>query len=255
MKTSTRMRRSVIAIAGGALVVALPGCAARENPALERARASYDAERRSPVVTTYARPELDEAENTLLEAEAAFEREEETTEVSHLSAMVEKQVDIARARAKERAADAQNQALNQERDQILAELQARETERGLFVTLGDVLFETDKAELRPSAAGKLLQLVQLLQESPDRLVLIEGHADARGPATYNLDLSERRALSVGTFLVASGIDSGRIVAAGYGEDYPVASNATAEGQTMNRRVEVVLLNPGVIPDVTHLMVR
>jgi outer membrane protein OmpA-like peptidoglycan-associated protein len=244
-----------MAIAGGALVVALLGCAPRGNLALERARAAYDAERRSPVVTTHAQAELAEAGTTLRQAEAAFEREEEETEVSHLSAMAEKQVDIARTRANERAANVQNRELDQERDRIFAELQARETERGLLFTLGDILFETDKAELRPSAQGKLLQLVQVLQESPDRLVLIEGHADARGTSAHNLNLSERRALSVAGFFAASGVDIDRIVATGYGEDYPAASNATVEGQTMNRRVEVVLLNPGLTPDVSRLIIR
>ena len=257
MTTATRMRRSAIAVASAGLVAAFPGCAARQNLDLEHARASYDVERRSPEVTTYARAELEEAGNTLREAEAALERKEEASEVSHLSEMTERQLDIARTRAKERAASSRTETLEQERDHLeglLAALHAHETERGLVVTLGDVLFETNRAELKAGATGTLLQLAALVQANPDRAVLIEGHADARGDARYNIGLSQRRAESVERFFLTRGVDGDRMVASGYGEDYPVASNATRAGQTMNRRVEVVLLDPGVAPDVSHLTV-
>jgi outer membrane protein OmpA-like peptidoglycan-associated protein len=259
MKTS--MRSPVIAVASLALATALAGCTMNQNLALERARASYDTERRSPDVTNYAKAEIEQAGNTLREAEAAFENDEDAQEVTHLAVLADRQVDIARARAKERATNTQTRTLDQQRDellakhaQILAELQARETERGLVITLGDVLFETDRADLRASATGKLLQLVTVLRDNPDRAVLIEGHADARGTSGYNLNLSQRRAQTVERFFVANGIDSNRVVATGYGEDYPVASNATREGQTMNRRVEVVLLNPGATPETSRLMI-
>jgi len=270
MSTSTIMVRSACAVAGFALLAGIAGCAARQNTALERARASYDMAQRSPQVTTYAKPELTQAGSTLREAETAFDRQEKTAGVNHLALMSETQVDIARSRASERASNAETQALNQQREGIvataqerqrteleirLAELQARETERGLVVTLGDVLFETDKAEPRPSAMGKLSQLVLVLRENPDRAVLVEGHADARGSASYNLDLSQRRAQTVRAYFAASGVDPDRIVATGYGEGYPVASNGTVEGQTMNRRVEVVLLNPGAAPELSKLIVR
>src|SRR5262245_61996044 len=150
------------AIAGAALLVGAAGCAAHQNAALERARASYEAAQRSPEVLQYAQPELTTAGSTLSQAEVAFERDQEKAEVDHLALMSEKQSDIARAQASARAASSQNRVLLQQRDQIaeaqrteleirLAELQARETERGLVVTLGDVLFETDRADLRPSA--------------------------------------------------------------------------------------------------------
>jgi outer membrane protein OmpA-like peptidoglycan-associated protein len=224
---------------------------------------------RSPQTATYAKPELVKAGSTLRDAEAAFDRDDETGEVNHLAVMTEKQIDLARSRASERAENAEAKALNQERDQMvataerqrteletqLAELEARETERGLVVTLGDVLFETDKAELRPSARGKLRQLVEVMRASPDRAVLVEGHADARGSSDHNLDLSQRRAQAVRAYFTASGVDPDRIVATGYGEGYPVASNGTVEGQTMNRRVEVVLLNPGARPELSKLILH
>jgi OOP family OmpA-OmpF porin len=79
---------------------------------------------------------------------------------------------------------------------------------------------------------------------PDRKVLIEGHTDSSGSASYNSDLSQRRANAVEALLINQGVDPTRIVARGYGESYPVATNDTAAGRQQNRRVEIVILKPG-----------
>ncbi|HZR81520.1 MAG TPA: OmpA family protein [Candidatus Binatia bacterium] len=250
-------------------LVGAAGCAVQQNPALERARASYATAERSREVVTYAKPELVQAGSTLRRAENAFETSRDDEDVDHLALMSEKQVDIARSKASERSAEAETKVLSQARDAMVAErerertelelrladLEARETERGLVVTLGDVLFETDKAELKPGALSRLSQLVAVLRENPDRAVLVEGHADSRGTDAYNLSLSERRANVVRGFLIRNGIGAERVVATGYGEEYPVASNATAEGQTMNRRVEVVMLNANESPTIGRLTIR
>jgi outer membrane protein OmpA-like peptidoglycan-associated protein len=267
MKTKS-MRASALLATSAALMAGLAGCAARQNMALERARANYETAEMSPQVQTYAKPELVQAGASLKDAEIAFKQDEPQSEVSHLALVADKQTDIARSKATERSTLAANQTMAEQRDALaaaaaaqrtelevrLAELQARETERGLVVTLGDVLFETDKAELRAGAVTKLQQLVAVMRENPDRSVLIEGHADARGSDSYNLDLSQRRAQSVRSFMLANGVDPGRVVATGYGEQYPVAPNTTVEGQTMNRRVEVVLLKPGESPRVSSVTV-
>jgi OOP family OmpA-OmpF porin len=269
MTTRRSMRASVVLAASGALLAGVAGCAAQHNAALERARANYETAQLDPQVSTYARPELSQAARSLRDADAAFEEDLGKEQVSHLALMADKQTDIARSKAGERASQAQTQALNAQRDQIaavaaarrteleirLAELQARETERGLVMTLGDVLFETNRADLRAGAVSKLEQLAAVMRENPDRAILIEGHADARGSESYNLDLSRRRAESVRAFLVRNGVAADRIAATGYGEEYPVAPNDTAEGQTMNRRVEVVLLKPGEAPQVGRVYVR
>lgn len=139
-----------------------------------------------------------------------------------------------------KAAMARTQQLEAE----LADLKAKETERGLVLTLGDVLFESNAADLRADALQKLYVLVTYLKEHPDRNVLIEGHTDSIGTETYNLELSQRRATAVRTFLVRNGIDPERLTAQGYGQAQPVASNATAVGRQENRRVEVVILREG-----------
>jgi outer membrane protein OmpA-like peptidoglycan-associated protein len=126
----------------------------------------------------------------------------------------------------------------------LAELQARETERGIVLTLGDVLFDVDKATLKTGAMQSMYRLVTFLNEYPDRQVLVEGHTDSTGTEEYNLGLSQRRAEAVVQFLAENGIAPDRAVPRGYGKAYPVAGNETAAGRQRNRRVEIVILDPG-----------
>ena len=126
----------------------------------------------------------------------------------------------------------------------LAELQAKKTERGIVLTLGDVLFDVDEATLKAGATQSLSRLVTFLKEYPDRQVLVEGHTDSTGTEEYNLGLSQRRAESVVQFLTLNGIAPDRAIARGYGKAYPVAGNETAAGRQRNRRVEIVILDPG-----------
>lgn len=122
----------------------------------------------------------------------------------------------------------------------LRDLQAQQTERGLIVTLGDVLFAFNRAELSAQAAPRLDKLADFLRQFPDRKLLIEGYTDSVGGDSYNQSLSERRAQAVGDALVQRGVDTSRITAVGYGKAYPVADNGSPEGRAMNRRVEIVI---------------
>ena len=150
------------------------------------------------------------------------------------------------AEAAREAAEAARREVAEERgryDEMEEELKAmkpRETERGLMVTLGDVLFEVDRADLRPAAIRTLYTLVSTMKEHTDTTVVIEGHTDSTGKKAYNYTLSERRANTVRSFLTRNGIAARRIQTAGLGPDAPVASNATASGRAQNRRVEVIL---------------
>lgn len=140
--------------------------------------------------------------------------------------------------ARNQTADAQAQA-NQLKAQ-LAELAAKQTERGMVITLGDVLFGTDLASLKPDGMRTAQKLADVLQQNPQRNVLVEGFADSTGDAQYNQQLSERRATAVRQALQDMGIASNRIAVRGYGESYPIASNDTSTNRQLNRRVEIVL---------------
>ncbi len=121
-------------------------------------------------------------------------------------------------------------------------LELRQTDRGVVVTLGDVLFELGETDLQPAARDNLQDVVDLLQTEPDKRIRIEGHTDSTGPASVNLRISQERAEAVERELVAMGIGADRIQSVGMGEDFPIASNDDPEGRSRNRRVDVILLD-------------
>lgn len=125
----------------------------------------------------------------------------------------------------------------------LSDLKTRQTKRGLVITLGDVLFEVDQADLKPGAARTLDQLAQALKDDSAARIQIEGHTDSTGSRAHNMVLSRERAESVKSYLVSHGIDGSRITTRGLGPDYPVATNKTSAGRQQNRRVEVIVKNP------------
>jgi outer membrane protein OmpA-like peptidoglycan-associated protein len=142
----------------------------------------------------------------------------------------------ATAAAREETAELQRQ---------IDSLQAKVTDRGLVLTLGDVLFATGSAELKPGAASNLEQLVSFLGKYPSRTVMIEGHTDSVGSSESNQLLSQHRADSVRSHLVRQGIDAARLTTMGAGESTPVAGNDSALGRQQNRRVEVIISNPAL----------
>jgi len=152
---------------------------------------------------------------------------------------------LAAANSKQ-AADAalsQRDQANQETARVQAELDALKatpTPRGMVLTLGDVLFDTGRAELKPGAGRTLDQLAQFLTEHPDRRVQIDGFTDSVGTDSYNEELSQRRANTVREALISRNIDPSRIGTQGYGKSYPVADNNDSGGRQLNRRVEVVI---------------
>ena len=124
----------------------------------------------------------------------------------------------------------------------LENLQLRQTESGVVVTLGDVLFETGQTELRDDALESLVEVVDLLQSEPDKFIRIEGHTDSTGNPETNLRISQQRADAVLEALVQLGVDPMRITAIGMGQDFPIATNESDEGRAQNRRVDVILLD-------------
>lgn len=150
--------------------------------------------------------------------------------------------------AKIEAANAKNEAEQARADaeelrRQIAELNAKTTERGLVVTLGDMLFETGKSNLKGNATAELAKLANFLETYPDRNLLIEGHTDSVGSEDSNMSLSQRRADSVRLFLVQQGVNSSRLTTYGKGESSPISDNESSEGRALNRRVEVIITDP------------
>lgn len=143
-----------------------------------------------------------------------------------------------KANAQLQTMDAQARATRLEAQ--LAELSARQTDRGLVITLNDVMFGIDLANLNPDGMRTAQKLADMLQQNPQRTVLVEGFADSTGSTEHNQNLSERRAGAVQTALLGMGIARGRIAARGYGEAYPIATNTSEANRQMNRRVEIVV---------------
>jgi len=174
------------------------------------------------------------ANEKILTAQAREEIEKGTAE--RQAVLVSAREAEARRRATQaKVAEQRANALEQE----LAELKAKKTDRGMVLTLGDVLFDTGLATLKPGAYGTIDRLASVLKQAPDRRVMIEGHTDSVGSDEYNQGLSERRAMAVQTALLERGVQANQITAVGKGKHYPVASNDNAAGRQQNRRVEMI----------------
>lgn len=146
------------------------------------------------------------------------------------------QADAAESQRKTQEAQARSAQLEAQ----LADLSAKKTDRGMVITLGDVLFGTNQANLNPNGVRTGQKLAEILNKNPERTVLIEGFTDSTGSRAHNQDLSERRANAVRAALTEMGVSSERILVRGYADAYPVASNKTAQDRQLNRRVEIVL---------------
>jgi outer membrane protein OmpA-like peptidoglycan-associated protein len=136
--------------------------------------------------------------------------------------------------------EADNRAAKAQAD--LAKLAAvKEEERGLVITLsGSVLFASSKSELLPSALDRLNQVADALLATKERKLTVEGHTDSQGGANYNLELSQRRADAVRSYLISRGYPGDLIQAKGIGKSRPIADNSSAEGRANNRRVEIIV---------------
>lgn len=223
--------------------------AQRDQVRLAARTAEADAARRAAV---QAQQTADQRAAALSAANAQAQRDEQLiaarqaeAEEARLRAQAAQQAaeQQAAALADARAQAARDQALIAQQEtqlQELKELNAKQTERGMVITLGDVLFSVNKADLSPGGMRNVEKLASFLNKYPERKVLIEGHTDSTGSDSLNQALSERRAEAVRAALVGTGIAADRVTTRGYGKAYPVASNNTAAGRQLNRRVEIIL---------------
>jgi outer membrane protein OmpA-like peptidoglycan-associated protein len=183
-------------------------------------------------------------------AQASAERNKVLLEARDAEiSLAQQQTEAQRAAAEKAMGDvttAQERAAKLEQE--IAELQAVKADRGLVMTLGEVVFDVNKADLKPGGIATVDKLAAFMKEYPNRRVMIEGFTDSTGTPEYNKGLSERRALAVRNALLDKGVESNRVDIRGYGIEFPVATNATAAGRQMNRRVEIIISDEaGVIP--------
>jgi len=267
-KKTLRLRTPIL-IAFTSLLI-LGGCAsAPKTPegAVE-ARAKLTQLQNDPTLASKVSVAIRTADTAVKEAE--IPRKDKALS-DHLVFIAGREVDVAWAQAKTRQLEDQRAGLTEQRnaerldsrtreaDQArldadmaredsealrreIAELNAKETERGLVVTLGDMLFETGNSQLKGNAAENLAKLSSFLKAYPDRTLMIEGHTDNVGSDDSNQSLSQRRAESVRMYLLEQGISSNRLSAYGKGESSPIASNDSVSGRALNRRVEVIIAN-------------
>lgn len=270
MKSNNRIVLSL------AVAAVLSACSAtpERNEALERARAIVPEVERSPRAgvaaadIANARTSLDaanrltesparksdmefEATNAVLSAQIASEKiltaqanEEVANGTTQRQAVLIQAREREARKSAEQASDARQQldASQSRADSLetqLADLKLKKTERGLVLTLGDVLFDTGQATLKPGASGTLDRLAAALREQSGRSVVIEGHTDNVGSDQSNQGLSERRAQSVQSALAQRGVARTQITALGKGEHSPIATNDSADGRQSNRRVELI----------------
>jgi outer membrane protein OmpA-like peptidoglycan-associated protein len=238
-----------------ALVVAaaVAGCSGPTQTArLRQAESAFQVAKANPDVQKYASGDLFKAQYALDAAQRASRERESEGQVDYLAYLAEQRSAIAVANADAGANRAQIdelgrqgpeiqlQAERQKNAALLQELSARQSFRGTVVTLGDALFESGEATLKPGPQPQLSRLADYLRDNPNATVTIEGHTDSVGSAAANQALSTHRAYAVRRALIAAGVDPSRITARGLGDAFPIASNSTAAGQQQNRRVEVAI---------------
>jgi len=265
----------IITVTALAAVLAACASAPQRNDQLEQARAEVQSFSSDPLAQQAASDDVDAARASLNQADTAFQAKEPPEKVNQLAYLAKRHAEAGEARiaetrarqevargqqdrdkillsARERetqnaqtqAAAAQSQAAQSQAElasarKELADLQAKQTDRGLVLTLGDVLFDSGRATLKPGADRTIDRLAQALKDNPNTKVQIEGHTDSVGGDDYNMALSERRADAVAGALRMRGVPSDRYEAKGLGKDFPVASNDADAGRQQNRRVEII----------------
>ena len=204
---------------------------ARTREAARAEAAAADARQRAEIARASAGLSAAQAESARRQAEQAQQQAQQSQQQAVQSSQEAQAMRQSAEESRNRAL-----ALQQELDQ----LKAKQTNRGMVVSLGDVLFDTGDSHLKPGAQRTLDQLAKLLQDNPERRLSVEGFTDSVGNESYNERLSQSRADAVRAALLQRGVSPDRVTARGFGKAFPIASNDNAAGRQLNRRVEVVI---------------
>ncbi len=251
-----------IPVAGGTALslfafLILTGCASAppHDTLLDEAQSEYDSAIHDAAIRQSAPEQLQKSSDALDRANSLLKKGASRREVDHFAYLAKKRVEIAKEMATSDAIQSKIKTTGAERDKMiiaskqqkiaalqaeLNKMKARNTDRGLVLTLGSVLFDTNKSSLKSGARNEVDKLALFLKNEPGRNVMIEGYTDSTGNPAYNRTLSRDRADAVRDALVSEGINPSRIMTRGFGDQYPIATNKTAAGRQRNRRVEVVI---------------
>ncbi len=259
MTTKTLARLTTITLLSAALGAC--GGAPKKLDSLDQAHVAYDRASNDQKVARHAADELDKARKALDMADNAWNRDEEKVSANHYADLASRRVEIAELVAMKSETNIKIENMKGERQRVqldlraqeverarletqalqlqMANMQAKNTERGMVLTLGDVLFDTGQASLKSGSARNLQKVASFMVKNKDRDAIIEGHTDNMGDDDYNMNLSRERAFAVRSQLVQLGVSPRRITTRGFGETKPVSDNGTNSGRQQNRRVEII----------------
>ena len=246
------------------LLALVAGCTTLDPSSVETARDVVSASRDGGLVDSDSL-DFREAERHLAEAERMLDEGYQQELIDHEAEMAGLYAEVAVARTEAIAAKAEAGAYTDRARtdtavtrvaveiaiQNARSVDAKQTGRGLVLTLGGVLFDSDSANLKTEGRLSVARVAGFLIALNDRDAVIEGHADSTGNAEYNVKLSAQRAETIRDALVEFDVSDDRLVAEGYGANFPIASNDTPEGREQNRRVEIVILRPGLSASDAH----
>jgi len=202
--------------------------AAAEAEAKAKAQADEDARKRAQAEADRAAAEKAQAEAQRIQAQA---------EAARAAALAEQQKAEAAAAEAIRQKEEMRARLLKQLNQVL---ETKDTDRGLVVSMPDVLFDSGQYTLKPAARERLARISGIVLAYPDLRLEIEGHTDSTGSDQFNQSLSEKRAATVRDYLVDSSVPINNVIARGFGKTRPIADNATAAGRKLNRRVEMIV---------------
>src|SRR5207248_4234456 len=209
--------------------------AASEAEAQAKAQAEEDARRR-----TLAEADREAAEKAKTEAE----QQQAQADAARAAALAEQQRAQDAAEKSRLAADEATRQKEELRARLLRQLnqvlETKDTDRGLLVSMPDVLFDSGQYTLKPAARERLARIAGIVLAYPELKLEIEGHTDSLGSDSFNQSLSEKRAATVRDYLLDSSVPMSNVVARGFGKTRPIAANNTANGRKLNRRVEMIV---------------
>src|SRR5574344_314268 len=201
--------------------------------------ADLDAERTRLAQTNKAMTDQ-QNDAALREARLKAEADSAAARLKRAAAAREDSLNKLLAEERAKAEARQNEARNKLNELQSKLIQVTQDARGIILSMSDILFDVDKATLKPDLQTSLAKIAGILSVYQELDVSVEGHTDNTGSEEHNLKLSEHRAKNVLEFLVSQGIDTARLTSKGYGMTVPVADNATKEGRQKNRRVDLVI---------------